>query len=200
MQTINFKTTSAQKIYDRYLKRVNRMAAILNKADREDVMMEINSHIFEGLQRSQDDEVEHLLNLLDSLGEPEDFLQPLVAEKKLAQATKTFNPKHIFQALMLNITKGIRFIIFSILYLSLFTFGFLIFAEIQSPQETGLFYKANEFFAFGRVNNATEADELLGFWFIPFCMVVCAICYFLITLLLRWSNKSKNSSNFRTIN
>lgn len=198
MQTINFNTTSAQKIYDRYLKRVNRTAAILNKEDRRDVLMEINSHIFEGLQKSQNDEVSNLLDLLDSLGEPEDFLQPLVAEKKLVEATKTFNPKHIFQALVLNITKGIRFIIFSILYLSLFTFGFLIVAKILNPEKTGLYYKANEFFVLGYTSNATLADEMLGFWFIPLCVIVCIICYLLITLLFRWSNKS--NINFKNPN
>ena len=191
MKTISFETTSAQKIYDRYLKRVNRTAAILNKEDRKDVMMEINSHIFEGLQRADHDEVSSLLDLLDSLGEPEDFLQPLVAEKKLVEATKTFNPKHIFQALVLNVTRGIRFIVFSILYLSLFIFIFLIFAKIFKPEQTGLYYKANELFVLGYTSSATEADEMLGFWFIPFCLVVCSLCYLLITLLLRWSNKKK---------
>ncbi|MEL6945663.1 MAG: hypothetical protein AAFO82_23655 [Bacteroidota bacterium] len=62
MQNINFESVSAQKIYDRYLKRVNRAATILNKEDRKDVMMEINSHIFEGLQDSEGDEVSDFLN------------------------------------------------------------------------------------------------------------------------------------------
>ncbi|MEL6944563.1 MAG: hypothetical protein AAFO82_18030, partial [Bacteroidota bacterium] len=109
----------------------------------------------------------------------------------LQEASRSFSPKLIFQAILLNITNGIRFILFAILYVSLFGFGFLIFAKIFDPEHTGLFIKEGEFFALGQVSGATSSDEVLGFWFIPFCLVVCAICYFLITLLFRWSNRKK---------
>ena len=185
MQNINFESVSGQKIYDRYLKRVNRTIGILKSEDRKDVMMEINSHIFEGLQRSERDEVSHLLDLLDSLGEPEDFLQPLVAEKKLLEASKSFNPKLIFQAILLNISNGIRFILFALLYISLFGFGYMIFAKIFDPKHTGLFIKEGELFALGQVYGAENTHEVLGVWFIPFCILVCAISYFLITFMFR---------------
>ena len=190
MNTLSFKSESAQKIYLNYLKRVRKMTAILSEDDSKELLMEINSHIFEGIQRNQgNDEVETLLNLLDNLGEPEDFLKPMVAERKLQEATRTYNPRHIFQALKLNLQSGAKYSVFAILYLFLFAFIFLPFAKIIFPKHTGLFYRNDEFLGFGFIKDIIGADELLGFWFIPICIITGLLLYVLITLLLRLTNK-----------
>ena len=75
--------------------------------------------IFESISKTENpaSEISNLLNVLDKIGVPNDVLKPLVAEKKLNQAIRTFNPIHVFQAITLNISNGIIYFVFFILYL-----------------------------------------------------------------------------------
>jgi len=65
------------------LKRVEKCLTILSKVDRQEMLMEINSHIFEGMQRfSDNNETDNLLTVLEKLGTPKEFLKPVIADKK----------------------------------------------------------------------------------------------------------------------
>ena len=159
--------------------------------------MEINSHIYESLQNNNNEnEIELTLDIIERLGIPEEVLKPLVADKKLEQATKTFNPIHIFKALILNFTNGISYVIFFILYLLLFGFVFLIFAKIIFPSEVGMFTQNNKIIAMGYISikDNQNVKEILGNWFIPFTFICIIVFYFLITFLLKFKksiNKQK---------
>lgn len=192
MKTITFQHKTSQKLYNNYIQRVKKQIAILPKEDRFDLLMEFNSHIYEGLQRDSSDlEIEKLINILDKLGNPEDVLKLTVADKILVKATKTFNPIHIVKALVLNISNGISFIIFSILYLLLLIFGFLIIQKVLHPDEIGLFQKKGKFLVLGRTSD-TSVTEVLGDWFIPTMILCAAILYFIITLSLKLKQKIKS--------
>lgn len=193
MKNIEFTDKSAQKIYDSYFRRIRRTISVLAKSDKEDVLMEFNSHIYEGLQNATEDgEVEKLLKITQGLGDPEEVLKPLVAEKKLQQATRTFNPMHIFQAIFLNIKSGIVYSIFAILYVCLFGFGVLMVFKIMYPEDTGLFLKNGEFMALGRLRTTDEnITEVLGSWFIPVMFFSALIMYIIITLILKATRKKK---------
>ncbi len=147
MKRITFTNTSAQKIYDDYLKRVERTISILAPADQLEIMMEINSHIYEATRGAQaQNEIELLIDALEKLGAPEEVLQPLVANKKVLQATRSFKPRHIIQALYLNVNNGIGFIVFSIIYLLIVVLGLLIPLKLIFPDRTGLFIRNDHFF------------------------------------------------------
>ncbi|HEA30475.1 MAG TPA: DUF1700 domain-containing protein [Leeuwenhoekiella sp.] len=196
MKAIDFEQKTAQKIYDSYIKRLEKTAKPLLREDREDVLMEFNSHIYEGMKRNPDEnEADRLLDILEKLGEPEEVLKPLIAEKKLEQATNTFNPIHVFKALALNVGNGVFYILMTLLYLSLSLFVFLIYAKITNPTEVGLFFKEGNFMALGSINpdNLQERNivEVLGNWFIPAMMVSGVVFYAAITLLLRLKRKAK---------
>ena len=190
MKNIELTSTTAQRIYKDYLKRVERCIAILSKEDKKEMLMEINSHIFEGMQRFPgNNETDNLLTVLEKLGAPEDFLKPVIADKKIAQAVRTFNPKDVLQALLLNFKNGIIFSVFAILYLLLFAFVFLIGAKLIFPTKTGLFFLDEKFQAFGFIQNIDGMNDVLGFWFIPLVIFLAIIFYLLITLLLRFTKK-----------
>jgi hypothetical protein len=195
MKAIEFKENASQKIYDNYIKRVKRVTNSLLTEDKNEVLLEINSHIYEGTQNTKNEnEIDILLNVLDRLGEPEVVLKPLVADKKLAQATKSLNPIHIFKALILNIGNGIGYFIFSILYLSLFGFFYAIYIKIMNPKEVGLWFENGSMETLGTYKGFSPEDnvvEVLGNWFIPI-MLLCAISLFLIiTILLKKKHQSK---------
>lgn len=185
---ISFTDLHAKRIYTNYLDRVRNSIKDLSKDNQNDTLLEINSHIYESMSHSEKNEIETILDVTERLGNPEVFLKDLVAEKKLEEAATTFNPIKIIKALLLNFSNGVSYIIFFLLYLSLFSFVFLIFAKMINPEKVGFFYKKSEFFVLGLSSGATvndQAYERLGNWFIP-VMAVCTIVLFvLITLLLR---------------
>jgi uncharacterized membrane protein len=186
MVKISFKTKVAQHIYEDYMLRISKNISVLSETDRNEMIMEFNSHIYEGTIRSnKEDEAEILLNVIGKLGVPEEFLKPLVAQKKLNQAITTFNPGAVFQAIKLNLKNGVIYSVFGLLYLFLFTFLILIFAKILAPSNTGLFYENTNFKGFGYLHSTTGYTELLGYWFIPITIFTALFLYVCITLLLR---------------
>lgn len=190
MKNIEFKSETSQRVYTEYLQRVEKKTEILSKADRNDLLMEINSHIYESMQQFTDErETDNLLTVLEKLGVPEEFLKPIIADKKLNEAIRSFNPKDILQALLLNMKHGIVFSVFGLLYLLLFAFVFLIGAKIFSPLKTGLFYLNGKFATFGFVKNTDGMTEVLGYWFIPLVIFSAIIFYLLVTILLRFIKK-----------
>lgn len=189
IENIKFSQEASKRVYNDYMKRVKKATSLLSKQNQDDIYMEFNSHIFEAIQQKNGiNEIDLLLDVLEKLGIPEEVLKPLVADKKLEQATKTFNPIHVFKALVLNFTNGITYIIFFFLYLLLFGFVFLIFAKIANPSEVGLFYKDSSFMILGLSNNTNQVGikEFLGNWFILVMLVSTVAFYFLITLLLKF--------------
>jgi uncharacterized membrane protein len=202
IEDIKFEEKASQRIYNDYMKRIKRATASLSKMNQDDIYMEFNSHIFEAIQhKNEANELDSLLDIIEKLGMPEEVLKLLVADKKLEQATKTFNPVHVFKALVLNFTNGISYIFFSILYLFLFGFVILIFAKIINPSLVGLFMKKDSlsFFVLGIFNPEdrlkNQVTEVLGNWFIPVMLLSIIIFYFLITLLLKF----KKSINQKTL-
>jgi len=153
--------------------------------------MEINSHIHEGMManKTKMEEVQNILEITNRLGDPEEVLQPLVASKKLNQATNTFNPKHVFQALFLNIKNGFVYALFGVLYLSIFSSGLLLIMKLIRPENTGLFLKDGEFYALGSVDNDAGVTEVLGGNFLPVVIVSAVVLYLLLTLMLRGLRK-----------
>lgn len=191
MKPIKFEESASQRVYDDYIGRVKRVTAGLLTDDRQDVLMEFNSHIYEGMQRrSNDSEIDALLDLIDKLGVPEEVLKPLVAEKKLYQATKTFNPIHVFKALALNVSNGISYVLLSLLYLFQFSFVFLIFAKLYKPSGVGMFFDEDGFTAIG-MTDSQGTREVLGGWFIPVMLLAAGLLYVITTLLLRLKRKKK---------
>jgi uncharacterized membrane protein len=187
MKKLDFSNPTAQKIYDDYFNRVIRCTRTLPAVDQREIMMEINSHIYEATQTATPQtEVEVLVNALQNFGAPEEVLQPLVADKKVKQATRTFNPRHIIQALYLNISNGVGFVIVAILYLLITTLGISIIVKLFYPSHTGLFIGRGHLFGLGFMADLPPgAIELLGNWYIPVVGVMMVVFYFLNTLLFR---------------
>lgn len=186
---IIFKNTESLKIYDKYMEQINSVTKKLSETDRQDILMEMNSHIYESLanNNSENDERISLLAVLDKLGDPKIALKPLIAEKKLNQATRTFNPVHVFQAIVLNLSQGLIYVIFFILYIFLLAFGFLIVAKIFYPDNFGFFYKKGVIFQFGGYVSDQNIinHEILGNWFFPVTFGLAVFFYVLITLFLK---------------
>jgi len=190
-KAIVFKDGNAQRVYDNYMKGIKNVVKPIPVAEREEVMMEFNSHIYECMQMNNDvSELESLLDSIDKLGAPDEVLKPLVADKLLEKATRSFNPIDVFKALVANLTNGVAYFIFFILYALLGTFVFLIFAKMFN-KEVGMYYREGKFQAIGMVYGQEGAVEVLGHWFIP-VMILCIIFFYMVITLLLKIKKSFN--------
>src|SRR6478736_4249895 len=141
---MDFANPSAREIYSSYLKRVGRILIPLSTADRNDITMEINSHIHEHMAaQKSNDEVAALLKSLKDLGEPEDFLLPQVAQKKLEQASHSFNPLDILSALKMNIGRhlwqSVIYTVLGLLYVFTFLLASLAVFKVVLPRNIGYF-------------------------------------------------------------
>jgi hypothetical protein len=195
-KAIAFKEKSSERIYKDYISRIQKVTRALPEKDQNEILMELNSHIYEDLQQhGEGNEIESLLNVLEKLGRPEEILQPLVADKKMEQATRTFNPVHVIKALIYNVTNGISYFIFLILYVFLLGFIILIGAKIIYPDHVGLFYKLGQMFVYGISGSDYKDSEILGNWFIPVTILLTVAVYLVLTFLLKLKQTLKRSRN-----
>lgn len=193
MKQIEFKQDAARRVYADYVRRSKRSLNLLSEHDRNEVLMEINSHIFEYLKDHPDeDELNALLNVTDQLGAPEETLNEIVASRKIDQAIRTFNLKHLLQALILNVRNGILYVCLSFLTLITACFPVLVILKLIYPSRTG-YFRGDSFSNFGFISDADTSTEVLGYWFIPIILILGTIFYFLIFLLLKLLRTKNNS-------
>jgi uncharacterized membrane protein len=196
MKQIIFTDKNAKELYLDYINRVELVTKILSEEDRQDILMELNSHIYEYLrQNATVADIDNITAILKRLGTPEETLKGLVADRKMKQATKSFNPFHLFKALSLNITKGISYAVFSILYLFIACFSVLIFAKLLFSKNVGLFLDETGLVAIGMVKSKVSGNpavyEVLGWWFIPLTIMAVICLYLMTTFILRAIYKLK---------
>jgi len=198
MKRIEFTDERAMSIYTDYMVRVERMTKILPKEDQNEILMELNSHIYEAVLQgsSKDTELNKLVDVITRLGAPEKTLAQLVADKKMNQALHTFNPVHLIKALALNVSNGIVYVAFFILYLLLAVSSLLIVLKCIYPQNTGIFLHNGYLSAIGFIGNSAQGNltEIAGWAFIPMVVAYLLICYFALTLLLKLRRKRTAST------
>jgi len=193
---ISFKEISAKRVYNSYMERCKKAVRTLPVRDQEECLMEVNSHIYEFLtDHGSEDEMKPLLDVLDRLGSPEETLKEIVASKKIDQATRTYNPKHLFQALVLNISNGVTYLILFLLYVLLICFPILAILKIIRPDQVGYFTSDKGTFSFGYISTPDHAKELLGYWFIPIMFAATVGIYLVIIFALRLLRKIKIKNN-----
>jgi hypothetical protein len=191
MQKIQFKEPAARKIYENYLSSVENATQHLSKEDQQEILMEINSHLYEALQQeSGETEVEKLVKITTELGDPHVTLKPAIAARKLNKAVRTFNPQLLFSALYISAKNSVKYACFFVLYLLIASMLSLIFFKIFYPDNTGLFYADNRVSAFGFILDTSGKTEVMHGWFYPIVLAIVALLYIVLTLILRLTRKN----------
>lgn len=188
-EKIKFNQRTAQGVYDGYMKRIEEIVQPLPRAEQLDILMEMNSHIYEGMQNSSiENELDCLLSKIKDFGNLELMLQPIVAERKLAHATKNSSPVHLVKSIILNIQSSIFFTLISICCMGLGFLGVATIAKLISPNQIGMFYKPGEYFVLAGVpgDDVNQLEyELLGNWYVSVMILMMFTFFVLITLILR---------------
>ena len=191
---IQFIDSNAKRVYKNYIQSIKNATKELCAEDSLEILMEFNSHLYESVQiKNSKSEIDILLNAIDKLGTPEEVLKPLVADKILDRATRSFKPTDIFKALFLNIGNGICYIIFGILYFFIGIFTLSIFLKIFLGYRAGLFYSDDISFIGYSDDKNILINEVLGNWFIPVMLLLNIALYFILTMAL----KLKRSINIK---
>lgn len=194
---MHFNTQEAEKVFRQYTGRLSNATRGLPEEMRNDLTTEITGHLLESMSASdKTGELDKLLDAIDRLGDPEKFLRPMIADYHTENAVQTFKPRDVFYALIKNIGAGtartIKFSVFFVLYLFLFSFAILFFGKIFLPAHTGLFVVNGQFKGFGLMFPTPGQTEVLGYWMLPVSIAGFVVSYLLITLVMRLTVKRKS--------
>lgn len=194
MKRLEFTAQGTKEIYDAYINRCILQLQRLRPEDREDCLMEINSYVYEYMQsHAETDEAGKLKKVLERLGDPSVTLREIVAAKKVEEASQTFRPRAVMEAIFMNLQHGFVYIITFILGLLLLSVPVLIAYKLILPDEAGLWVGGNTF-VLGTVDAPESSNgpvrEVLGNAFIPVVIILGAMVYAVIILLLRAVRKN----------
>ena len=177
-----------------YLARLRASLSGMTLAEREDIVQEIQMHIRE---RSSDPQTS-IEGILAGLGPADELAQQYRTGLLVQKARHSISPLPILRATLRWATTGVEgFIVFMIAITGYMTGGaFLLLALLKPffPKYTGLWMGPGEFaFSFHMgatmTNPASQVHEVLGWWFIPVCLVLGSLSLAgttkLIQLLLR---------------
>lgn len=199
MNTTNvFSETVTKKIWKQYLHRVNRCSKALGPEEQEELLLEIQDHLLESFkQETGESEAHRLLDAIAKIGEPEDFIKPIVADKLLVKASKTYNPKTIvtglFYYLSISAKHFLLALLFSLGYVTAFIAGVMALLKPFFPNNVGLIlYEGGDFVLGVDVDTTGAVGEVLGYWVIPIGLTAALLIYLGLTRLLSVLRKSKD--------
>ncbi len=186
-----FQEKVSKKIWDDYIYRVSRTIRHLNKEQRNEIKLELKSHLFESFsERESDNEVENLIDAMESLGKPEEYLKTIAADKVLKGTGKFLNPKNlmlgVFYSSVTSLKLGALMISFGIGYLTSLIFALIGIIRIFSPEHAGFFIYPNGGYIIGLTGASTlAARDVFGAWTSPLFLLVAIILYISLSVSLK---------------
>ncbi len=187
---LEFKEKISERIWKNYFKRVNRTLKSVPAKQREEMILELQGHLYESFQNDNSpNEADGILNSIEKMGDPEDYLRPVAAEKLLSNASKSFNPKDIFFGLVCNfcisVKKALFACFFSIGYLFLTVIAIMTVFKIFFPDNIGVFKKPSGSYTIGIIYDSTLYTDVFGYWIIPAGLILSVVLYFILTKSLK---------------
>lgn len=189
--TDHLKEEESLYIYSSYLRLLKQSLKELKKEDKEEVIQEVESHIYESVKELEGTttESERLAIAFEKLGDVSEMISPIVADKTMEYASRSMHPVRLLMAFANN--SGNRFRQFALLsmfslfqLLSLLVIGLCI-AKFFDPT-VGLHIGDGGVFVLGTVDEDSAAKEILGYWIIPISAGMAFGCYWLAHSFLRF--------------
>jgi len=185
--TPHFADRAAERRWRRYFARVDRLAGLAGPA-ASDIRRELESHLAESLALTVgDNELARLEIAISKLGDPDDYLRPLVADGLIERATAQLDPigvaHGLYHAIRLGSTRMAIGLIFALGYLVLIVFLAIALLRPLWGGHVGLYRWPNGVIQFGFLKSTSGATDLLGQFTIPAVLAVFGLIYLLLT---RW--------------
>jgi uncharacterized membrane protein len=174
---------------DAYLMRLRRSLGELPPEEVNEILREIRSHILDRAEASGELTDDKLARILKELGQPEDIGPLYQAEAMVARARSSFSPLLILRTTirwaMMSIVGFITFILGLLGYGLALGFIFCAMAKPFMWEKVGLWVHSNGF-TMGTISATENGHELMGWWIIPFGLIVGPVFLIGTTRFLRW--------------
>jgi uncharacterized membrane protein len=170
---------NARAAFAAYFAKVDRALAALPRAEADEIKRELEQHALDAVSEAGDAQA-----ALAQLGDPDDFLADLVADKLRERAARTFSPLDVAAALARNAGAGL-----SGLALSTFVgLGYVVAAlailmgvsRLFDPNAAGV-YRLPDGRIFIGFGDTLGGADIMGFWFSPLAIAAGALLYFALT-------------------
>jgi uncharacterized membrane protein len=170
---------NARAAFAAYFAKVDRALAALPRAEAEEIKRELEQHALDAVSEAGDAQA-----ALAQLGDPDDFLADLVADKLRARAARTFSPADVAAALARSAAAGLAGLALS----TLIGIGYVIaalailmgVAKLFDPAAAGVYRLADGriFIGFG---DSLGGADIMGIWFSPLAIAAGVLLYVLLT-------------------
>ena len=182
------KDPIAWRIWSQYFKRANYVLSTLPQPEREEILQELAKEIYEDFTNDAAfDDAHRMLDAIEKLGEPEEYLKPIVSDIKLSWILSRYNPINILKKIFHAPFTSFREFCFSMFmgFGYLFLFGVFIFSllKIFIP-ETGIYLDSNGALSI-RFSSEFNSTELFGYWLIPIGIAISLLIYIALTNILK---------------
>ena len=178
-----------QEKIDAYLMQLRRSLGELPPDEVTEILQEIRGHILERAEASGELTDERLVEILKALGRPEDIAPLYHADALMARARSSLSPRVVMRGIhRWSTVSAWGFALFIIGVVGYALGAALILAglgKIFAPSQIGAWVGPHSFDI--GVNNDPAARDVLGWWLVPFGVVVGSGVMLATTRALRWT-------------
>jgi len=169
---------NARAAFAAYFAKVDRALAALPRAEAEEIKRELEQHALDAVAESD------AQTALAQLGDPDDFLADLVADKLRERAARTFSPADVASALVRNAGAGLAGLALS----TLVGIGYVVAAfavlmgvsKLLNPNAAGI-YRLPDGRIFIGAGETLGGADIIGIWFSPLAIAVGVLIYVALT-------------------
>lgn len=173
----------ARRLLAAYFAKVDRALAPLSREEATGVRQELETHILDAMAGTPAGEAEAKA-ALEQLGDPDDFIPQLVADRLRARAGRTFGPLDVLSAIGRTAVTGLRGLVTALVmsfgYIVATVLIFLGIMKLTTNQDVGVFRLSTGQLFIGADSNVDGVD-LLGAWFAPLAIVAGIVLYLALT-------------------
>lgn len=185
------RDAAARALWDAYMEEASQVVADLPPIEREDLLMELASHLADSAMSGAvgHNETDRMRAAIARLGKPRDYLRPMVADSLLERGAATYHPVLLAKGLYQSLFGGLRaFAVgvgFAAGYFLLVVFAVMALFKAAFPRNIGYFIYPDGSRAFGVLANTSGARDALGYWVVPVAILAAAALYVGLTRALR---------------
>jgi hypothetical protein len=181
----------ALALWQAYMDAAASVLDVLPVAEREDLLMELTSHLAVSAATgpAESSEADRMQAAMKRLGTPREYLRPLIADSLLERGVAGYQPLLLARGLYQNLFGGVKALVLS----GAFTLGYVVLLSLAVialfkpvfPRHIGYFIYPDGARAFGIIANADGARDPLGYWIIPIALAGVAVLFVTLTNALR---------------
>lgn len=177
----------AQKVWNNFERELAHKLKPLPVEDAKDIRLEILSHLYESASNDQAETQElRLINAIERLGDPDNYLTPLVADILLLQKTKKGYPLAILESFLIAASRGLfhmlAIMVLGFAYFHTMMIFVMAIMHIGDP-DVGLWLYDTGGYALS-FEAQSGGVQWLPKWFTPIALVASVGSYWLLNKIL----------------